>query len=53
MSVGEHGLTADQIAEIVSASREAQGMPERIADPVTLRAVGVLVENVRVERGAA
>lgn len=51
--MAEHGLTHEQIAAVVTASRHAQGLPERVADPVTLRAVAVVIEGVRNEQGAA
>lgn len=51
--MAEHGLSAEQVAEIVRASRQAQGLPERITDPVTLRAVAVVLDAAREEQGAA
>jgi hypothetical protein len=51
--MAEHGLTTEQIDEVVRASRQAQGLDERITDPVALRAVAVVIDNLRDEEGAA
>jgi hypothetical protein len=49
----EHGLTAQQVAEIVRASRKAQGLPERVVDPVALSSIVVVLDAAKKEQGAA
>lgn len=41
-----HGLSAEQIAVLVRGSRAAQGLPERVTDPLALRDVSVLLVSV-------
>jgi hypothetical protein len=39
---GAHGLTAEQIAEWTRRSRERQGLPPKITDPIILARVYTL-----------
>lgn len=48
----EHGLTAEELAAVVRASRHAQGLPERVEDPAALQAAAVVIEAAK-GRGAA
>lgn len=41
-----HGLSRERIVALVRASRTAQGLPERITDPLVLRDVSVLLASV-------
>lgn len=41
------GLTADQVAALVAASRAAQGLPAKITDPVVLDEVAAILATVR------
>jgi hypothetical protein len=50
--MSEHELTAEQVAEVVRVSRHAQGLPERVADPVALRSVAVVIGAVAKGQGA-
>lgn len=45
-----HGLSGELIAALVRASRLAQGLPERITDPLVLRNVSVFLGSSTVTR---
>ncbi len=40
-----HRVCADCITRIVAASREAQGLPEHVEDPTTLRQIATLMNS--------
>ena len=39
-----HGVTAEQIAEVVSLSRAKQGLPRKVEEPSTLENVATLLD---------
>lgn len=42
-----HGLSPDEITELVRESRAAQGLPPKITDPIVLRRLADLAAAVR------